>query len=220
MNSKVKHGKKAPSREAHPGESRQRILDAAVKLFARHGYAGTGLRELATTAGVNLAMVNYFFGSKKGLLKEILDDFFAGYLQIARDHLETEGDSNEKLDRFIRAAVYYFAERRDFLVVVITELPHDDPEVIEHKASWGRQMMGIFNREICQPLSRGRERPLSPLLIGPLLTSALASRFLFAPVSENLGAGSDGTVRFSVDDYAEEMSRLLRCGLLDEIVAS
>jgi len=212
MNPKVKQGKKAPTRDSHSSESRQRILDAAVTLFARHGYAGTGLRELATTADVNLAMVNYFFGSKKGLLKEILDDFFAGYLEIAREHLETEGDSNEKLDRFIRAAVHYFAERRDLLVVVITELPHDDPEVIEHKASWGRQMMGIFKREICQPLSRGRERPLSPLLVGPLLTSALASRFLFAPVSENLGSRTES----SVEVYADEMSRLLRCGLLGE----
>ncbi len=206
MNEKVKRGKKKPP----PTESRKRILDAAVRLFARHGYAGTGLRELATEADVNLAMINYFFGSKKGLLKEILDDFFAGYLRVAREQLEGEGDAADKLDAFIREAVRYFAQRRDCLVVVITELPHDDPEVIDHKAAWGRQMMAILGKEVCRPLSLGRERPLTPLLIGPMLTSMMASRFLFAPVSERVGSADMAS---SVEDYADELSRLILDGL-------
>ncbi len=207
MNAKVKRGKKTPP----PTESRQRILDAAIRLFARHGYAGTGLRELATEADVNLAMINYFFGSKKGLLKEILDDFFAGYLRVARKQLESEGDTADKLDAFIREAVRYFAERRDCLVVVITELPHDDPEVIDHKAAWGRQMMAILGKEVCKPLSVGRDRPLTPLLVGPMLTSMMASRFLFAPISERVGSADMAS---SVEDYADELSRLILDGLL------
>ena len=51
---------------------KERIFRSAVYLFARHGFAGTGLRELAARAEVNLAMINYFYGSQKGLLKEIL----------------------------------------------------------------------------------------------------------------------------------------------------
>jgi AcrR family transcriptional regulator len=214
MNEKVKRGQKNPPASSGRGgaESRRRILDAAIELFARHGYAGTGLRELAAAADVNLAMINYFFGSKKGLLKEILDDFFSGYLEVARLHLEREGETADKLDAFIRAAVHYFADNRDCLVVVITELPHDDPEVIEHKAAWGRQMMAILGREICKPLSAERDRPLTPLLIGPVLTSAMASRFLFAPVSERLG---EAAANNDIDSYARDLSRLLLSGLID-----
>ncbi len=61
---------------------RDRIFQTAVRLFAKHGFAGTGMRELANKADVNLAMINYFYGSKKGLLKEILDDFFVGYIAL------------------------------------------------------------------------------------------------------------------------------------------
>ena len=60
--------------------SKVRILNTAVRIFARKGYASTGMRELADGAEVNLAMINYFFGSKKELLKVILERFFTGYL--------------------------------------------------------------------------------------------------------------------------------------------
>ena len=215
MKSEVKHEKRKNRRPSGKGrgdaDSRQRILEAAVALFARNGYGATGMRELASAANVNLAMVNYFFGSKKGLLKEILDDFFSGYLRVAREQLQRQVGTREKLEGFIVEAVRYFGEQRDGLVVAITELPHDDPEVIEHKAAWGRQMMALLGEALCEPLSAGRERPLSPQLIGPLLTSMMASRFLFAPVTERLG---NGGAESSVEDYARELSALVLDGLL------
>jgi AcrR family transcriptional regulator len=48
------------------------ILDAAERLFAEHGYAATSLRQLTTAAEVNLAAVNYHFGSKEELAKAVL----------------------------------------------------------------------------------------------------------------------------------------------------
>ncbi|HEB49574.1 MAG TPA: TetR/AcrR family transcriptional regulator, partial [Desulfobulbus sp.] len=99
--------------------SRQRILKEAERLFARQGYSGTGLRELAAAAGVNLAMINYFFGSKKQLLKEILDGFLAGYLEVARQELQGDEEVRVRLDRFVRRAVAYFASHRDALLVTI-----------------------------------------------------------------------------------------------------
>ena len=44
-----------------------KILDAAEKLFAEHGFTETSLRAITSKAGVNLAAVNYHFGSKKFL---------------------------------------------------------------------------------------------------------------------------------------------------------
>jgi AcrR family transcriptional regulator len=54
-------------------DTEQRILDAAEGLFAQHGFTGTSLRMITTRAGVNLAAVNYHFGSKEALLRATLD---------------------------------------------------------------------------------------------------------------------------------------------------
>jgi AcrR family transcriptional regulator len=53
------------------GDTRERILDAAELLFVDHGFEATTLRMITTDAGVNLAAVNYHFGSKEALVQEV-----------------------------------------------------------------------------------------------------------------------------------------------------
>jgi len=57
--------------------TRQKILDTAEKLFARHGFESTSLRSIIASAGVNLAAVHYHFGSKEGLIRAVIKRRFA-----------------------------------------------------------------------------------------------------------------------------------------------
>src|SRR5947209_1582864 len=52
--------------------TRDRILDAAEELFMEHGFEATSLRQITTAAEVNLAAVNYHFGSKEELFQSVL----------------------------------------------------------------------------------------------------------------------------------------------------
>ncbi|HEX5803812.1 MAG TPA: TetR family transcriptional regulator [Azospira sp.] len=52
-------------------DTRERILDAAERLFMESGYEGTSMRMITGAAEVNLAAVNYHFGSKEALLREV-----------------------------------------------------------------------------------------------------------------------------------------------------
>ena len=54
------------------GVTKERILDAAETLFMAHGYEATSLRAITASAGVNLAAVNYHFGSKEELFQSVL----------------------------------------------------------------------------------------------------------------------------------------------------
>jgi AcrR family transcriptional regulator len=60
-----------PGRPEGPSHVRDGILDAAEEIFANAGYAGTSLRDVADKAQVTQALVNYYFGSKKGLFIEV-----------------------------------------------------------------------------------------------------------------------------------------------------
>ena len=57
--------------EAKSVDTRERILDAAERLFMAHGYEGTSMRQITGEASVNLAAVNYHFGSKESLMQEV-----------------------------------------------------------------------------------------------------------------------------------------------------
>src|SRR5690606_36644825 len=54
------------------GSTREAILDSAEALFARQGHDGTSMRQITSEAGVNLAAVNYHFGSKEALVQAVL----------------------------------------------------------------------------------------------------------------------------------------------------
>lgn len=57
--------------EIRTADTRERILDAGERLFMAHGYEGTSMRLITSEAAVNLAAVNYHFGSKESLIQEV-----------------------------------------------------------------------------------------------------------------------------------------------------
>jgi len=57
---------------AQPAHTRTRILDAAETLFAERGFESVSLRHITAEADVNLASVNYHFGSKEALIDEVI----------------------------------------------------------------------------------------------------------------------------------------------------
>jgi AcrR family transcriptional regulator len=58
-------------------DTRRRILETALDLFAAQGYAGTSTRQIAERAGVNLPAIQYYFGNKEGLYRAIIEDITA-----------------------------------------------------------------------------------------------------------------------------------------------
>jgi AcrR family transcriptional regulator len=78
-----------PGRWRSGAESKQRILDAARVLFREHGYAGTTVRAVAASAGVDPAMVFYFFATKQGLFAAAVD--MSAQLPPAIESIFTDG---------------------------------------------------------------------------------------------------------------------------------
>ncbi|RSM59247.1 TetR/AcrR family transcriptional regulator [Amycolatopsis sp. WAC 01376] len=62
-----------PGRWRSGAESKQRVLQVARELFDQNGYSGTTVRTIAAAAGVDPAMVFYFFGTKQGLFSAVID---------------------------------------------------------------------------------------------------------------------------------------------------
>ncbi|WP_049622715.1 TetR/AcrR family transcriptional regulator [Frateuria defendens] len=90
--------------------TKERILSAAELLFARHGFEGASLRQLTAEAGVNLAAVNYHFGSKVRLVEEVfrrrLDTLNARRLAaLAKVAGQPDTTLEDVLDAFIRPAL-------------------------------------------------------------------------------------------------------------------
>jgi AcrR family transcriptional regulator len=66
-----------PGVQARGEDTRRRILETALDLFAAHGYEGSSTRQIADGAGVNLPAIQYYFGNKEGLYRAIIEDIAA-----------------------------------------------------------------------------------------------------------------------------------------------
>ena len=84
---------------------REQILEVAEELIAENGFSGTSIRALAAKAGINVAMISYYFGSKEKLF-EALVEYRAGFLREKFQVLNKEiEDPLERLERMIDAYV-------------------------------------------------------------------------------------------------------------------
>ncbi len=87
----------------------ERILDAAEQLFAEKGFAETSLRLITSKAGVNLAAVNYHFGSKKALIQAVfvrfLNPFVSSLDQELDRHQQQGGNTQLTLEQLLEMLV-------------------------------------------------------------------------------------------------------------------
>lgn len=122
--------------------TKERILHAAEDLFAQHGFAGTSLRQVTSRADVNIAAVNYHFGSKENLVNEVfkhrMDDMSEKRLSALAKAVENDSSDLEgillafiqpalalTLDRhgasFVRVLARAYAEKNDGLRNFLSE---------------------------------------------------------------------------------------------------
>jgi len=120
-------------------DTKDRILDAAEHLYARKGYHSTSLREITGQAGVNLAAVNYHFGSKENLLRAILERRIVPLNEVRLELLKKVKEQAISENRrpgvrdifhtFIEPAISWFSDDRensDFMILV--GRVHSDPD--------------------------------------------------------------------------------------------
>ncbi len=86
-------------------DKKQAILDAAEKLFCETGYEGTSTRQIAQESGANMAMINYYFGSKEGVFVEIMNERIASFGTQLKIINEDKISSIEKLHKLIEGYV-------------------------------------------------------------------------------------------------------------------
>jgi AcrR family transcriptional regulator len=93
--------------------TRQSLMKCAEDLFARQGYDGTSVKEIADAAGVNISLISYHFKGKEGLYRACLETFGRSRLDVAKRLLEPANSSAElriRVDMFVEEMFAAYAE--------------------------------------------------------------------------------------------------------------
>jgi AcrR family transcriptional regulator len=108
-------------------ETKASILAAAIAVFARDGFAGAHVAEIAERAGVNVALIYRYFGNKEGLMHAVLEQFMAA-AKPERDKVlggHPMPSSREQLRALMRWAWQYMSQQQDMLKIILYEVLMD-----------------------------------------------------------------------------------------------
>jgi AcrR family transcriptional regulator len=191
-------------------DPKKRILAAAISLFAQKGFAAVGVREIAAEAGVNIAMISYYFDGKVGILKDILEEFFRRYFMVF-EGVDDENKAPEDCVRdLIHNIVHFVRENTELTMVSYNELPLDLPEIAELKA---KRITAMIQKVSGLVLRMGLDTKDSFIIavIGPSLITTIFTNFRIRPVMKQV-------FPFKFDDayyerYAETIATLFLHGI-------
>lgn len=102
--------------------SKARILQSAIKLFAQKGYDGVGIREICKDANANISLISYYWGGKQELYQGIIDDLIEKQITYAKSFLNLELKPSElKLEERIDLLFEFSSQIVDYLYSHISD---------------------------------------------------------------------------------------------------
>ncbi len=103
-------------------EARAKILAAAERLFAERGLTGVAVRELAAKAGVNGAMIHYYFGNKDGLYDAVIENAASTVRSLIADATGSDASAKERLTSFVSAYAEYILSHPNLARILSREM--------------------------------------------------------------------------------------------------
>ncbi len=150
-----------PKSETKPSE--ELILNAAVKVFTRKGYTGARMEEIAREAGINRALLHYYFRDKETMFNIIFEtkfkEFFTGMFGV----FQSNASLTEKIRSIIDHEITVLSKHPDLARFVIMEIAQQPDRLIQFGQKLGfnpRMMLQNFQKEIQQNVQEGKIRPI------------------------------------------------------------
>jgi AcrR family transcriptional regulator len=134
--------------------SRAAILDAAQARFALRGFDGTTIKEIAADAGVNSALLYYYFRDKERLYQAVLDRLVQDMVNRAVKRLEASGSPEARLRGFLELQGELFGAHPHFYPLILREL-------VDHAAAHAVRQIKLVAatmfRRLCEVIEEGQQ---------------------------------------------------------------
>jgi len=198
-----------------PEASRDSILKAALAEFAQQGLAGARVDAIAAAAGVNKALLYYYFHDKESLYGAVLDRFFIRLTERVMGELDGSAPLGERLLRYTCAHFDCVAESphyaRLFQGEVMSAGPGGSPQLTRIAELYIGPIAMRVSELLQQGTASGEFRKIDPFQFAPSIAAINVHYFVIAPLARLL---------FDRDPYAPEAIRQRRAAVLDFVAAA
>jgi TetR/AcrR family transcriptional regulator len=192
----------------------ERILAAARKIFIKKGYDGARMQEIADEAGINKAMLHYYFRNKDLLYERIFVEFTGKLFPninavVSDDNL----DIFEKVEKFVENYIYFLTQNPDIPVFIVGEMSKR-PEVLqkifsEKEAKNEAPMIAKFAMELMQESAKGKIKTMNPFHFMISAVSMCAFPFAAKPMMKTFMKMSEEDFNLFLQERKKEITTML-----------
>jgi TetR/AcrR family transcriptional regulator len=134
-----------------PSETETLVLDAARKVFLENGFDGTTMQLIADEAGINKALLHYYFRSKDRLFEAVFVEAFSRMIPNLLKIFASETEFTDKIRGFVNAYITALQQYPQIPLFILHELHRNPGRIIELIHSTGMNpdfVMNIIRQEI------------------------------------------------------------------------
>lgn len=168
-------------------DTESKIKEAAKKVFLKQGYEGAKIRQIAEEAGVNIALVNYYFRSKDQLFKSIYLETFREFLGKMATMLNEETPLEVKIWKIVDRYTDFILENPLMPMFVLSEHRQDKADMFKELNVKGIIEGSFFRKQLLAEAEKGQIRAIDPLQVIFTIMSNIIFPVMAKPVLAYVG---------------------------------
>ncbi len=153
-----------PSGQQSPEDAEARILDAADAVFVRRGTDGARMQEIADEAGVNKALLHYYYRTKELLSAAVFERAASAFIPAIFQIMASDAELEEKIDHFVATYLDQLSRRPYLPGYIIGELTHHPQRLVGlfSKVTGGaaRRVLRKLGQQIDERVEAGTMAPM------------------------------------------------------------
>jgi AcrR family transcriptional regulator len=183
----------------------EKIKEAARKVFTRKGYAAARTRDIAEEAGINLALLNYYFRSKEKLFDIIMMDNMAHFLQGVKEVLDDKKSSfQDKVELIASNYIDMLILHPDLPLFILSELRANPDKLVMRMGVKEFLFQSFFMKQLIDELKKNKKK-INPLHFIMNTIALTVFPFVGSPVFKNIG----GLKQNDFVDMMQERKKLI-----------
>ena len=166
----------------------EKIKNAARTVFHKKGFAATRTRDIAEEAGINLALLNYYFRSKQKLFDLIMLESMQGFFSSVNVVFNNDKTTLEnKIETVVHNYIDLLIENPDIPMFILSELRAHPNELIAKMGMKEIIMQSFFIRQFHQAIKDGKITAVNPLHFIINLMGMTVFPFVGSPILKGIG---------------------------------
>jgi AcrR family transcriptional regulator len=191
-----------------------KILEAARKVFLQKGYYGARMQDIADEAGINKALLHYYFRSKDKLFELIFQEAFATIFPVISQAFTTEGPFLPKLEILIERYLELII-RNPFLPMFVLNEMHNNTAGFLEKYFSPEKVTAVRNilKRIEAAVAQGEIKPVQPRHLLINILSLCVFPFIGRPLLQHVLGTDDREFGALLQERKAEVLRVIRASI-------